>query len=166
MSYRSINFEDKFGLFQEQWLPKVIAEMNDYQFKVVKLQGDFIWHDHKDTDEVICGSIFAMARSMFRRARCSSFPRVLSTNLTQNTRSNYCLLNRAGCSTRGMRAVNGLPRMMCGFDQDEFQGSCDRSEILRRNRGGPQGPPRRSVNTYGHGLWSWMLPPSRVPPAW
>jgi mannose-6-phosphate isomerase-like protein (cupin superfamily) len=29
----------------------VIAEMNDYQFKVVKLQGDFIWHDHKDTDE-------------------------------------------------------------------------------------------------------------------
>ena len=51
MSYRSINFENKFGLFQEQWLPKVIAEMNDYQFKVVKLQGDFIWHDHKDTDE-------------------------------------------------------------------------------------------------------------------
>src|SRR5215472_14752574 len=30
---------------------KVIAEMNDYQFKVVRLQGDFIWHDHKDTDE-------------------------------------------------------------------------------------------------------------------
>lgn len=35
----------------EQWQPKVIAEMNDYQFKIVKLQGDFIWHDHKDTDE-------------------------------------------------------------------------------------------------------------------
>jgi mannose-6-phosphate isomerase-like protein (cupin superfamily) len=51
MSYTSINFENKFRLFQEQWLPKVIAEMNDYQFKVVKLQGDFIWHDHKDTDE-------------------------------------------------------------------------------------------------------------------
>jgi mannose-6-phosphate isomerase-like protein (cupin superfamily) len=32
-------------------LPKVVAEMNDYQFKVVKLQGDFVWHDHKDTDE-------------------------------------------------------------------------------------------------------------------
>ena len=41
----------KFGLFHEQWQPKVIAEMNDYQFKVVNLQGDFIWHDHKDTDE-------------------------------------------------------------------------------------------------------------------
>ncbi len=51
MSYNSINFQQKFGLFNEQWLPKVIAEMNDYQFKVVKLQGDFVWHDHKDTDE-------------------------------------------------------------------------------------------------------------------
>lgn len=51
MSYRSINFRQKFGLFDEQWKPKVVAEMNDYQFKVVKLQGDFVWHDHKDTDE-------------------------------------------------------------------------------------------------------------------
>ena len=51
MSYKPINFGQKFGLFHEQWQPKVIAEMNDYQFKVVKLQGDFIWHDHNDTDE-------------------------------------------------------------------------------------------------------------------
>lgn len=51
MTYKSINFGEKFGLFDEQWQPKVIAEMNDYQFKLVKLQGDFIWHDHKDTDE-------------------------------------------------------------------------------------------------------------------
>lgn len=51
MSYASINFGQKFAAFTEQWQPKVIAEMNDYQFKVVKLQGDFIWHDHTDTDE-------------------------------------------------------------------------------------------------------------------
>jgi mannose-6-phosphate isomerase-like protein (cupin superfamily) len=51
MSYEPINLAQKFGLFTEQWQPKVIAEMNDYQFKIVKLQGDFIWHDHKDTDE-------------------------------------------------------------------------------------------------------------------
>ena len=51
MPYSSINLQQKFGLFTEQWQPKVIAEMNDYQFKVVKLQGDFVWHDHKDTDE-------------------------------------------------------------------------------------------------------------------
>ena len=51
MACKAINFSNKFKLFDEQWQPKVIAEMNDYQFKVVKLQGDFIWHDHKDTDE-------------------------------------------------------------------------------------------------------------------
>ena len=51
MSYEAINLSKKFTLFDEQWQPKVIAEMNDYQFKVVKLQGDFIWHDHKNTDE-------------------------------------------------------------------------------------------------------------------
>ena len=51
MNYEAINFGRKFALFDEQWQPKVVAEMNDYQFKIVKLQGDFIWHDHKDTDE-------------------------------------------------------------------------------------------------------------------
>jgi len=51
MNCNAINFDHKFNLFTEQWQPKVIAEMNDYQFKIVKLHGDFIWHNHKDTDE-------------------------------------------------------------------------------------------------------------------
>lgn len=51
MTYKSINFSQKLGLFDEHWAPKVIAEMNDYQFKIVKIKGDFIWHDHKNTDE-------------------------------------------------------------------------------------------------------------------
>ena len=51
MTYNAINFAQKLALITEQWQPRVVAEMNDYQFKLVKLQGDFIWHDHKDTDE-------------------------------------------------------------------------------------------------------------------
>lgn len=51
MNYESINILQKFSLFDEQWQPKVVAEMNDYQFKVSRLQGDFIWHEHQDTDE-------------------------------------------------------------------------------------------------------------------
>ena len=51
MEYRAISFTEKFGLFSEHWQPKVIAELNDYQFKIVKLQGDFIWHSHAETDE-------------------------------------------------------------------------------------------------------------------
>ncbi|QDL53964.1 cupin domain-containing protein [Rhodoferax aquaticus] len=49
--YRSINFAEKFGLFQDQWRQKVLAQMNDYQFKLARLQGDFIWHEHAETDE-------------------------------------------------------------------------------------------------------------------
>lgn len=51
MNYESINFEQKLSLFNERWLPKVIAELNDYQIKIVKIEGDFEWHDHQDTDE-------------------------------------------------------------------------------------------------------------------
>jgi len=51
MDYKSINLTEKFGQFNEQWEPKVVAEMNDYQIKVVKIEGDFVWHDHLDTDE-------------------------------------------------------------------------------------------------------------------
>lgn len=47
-----INLKDKFTKFTEHWSPRVIAEMNDYQFKLVKVEGDFVWHDHPDTDEV------------------------------------------------------------------------------------------------------------------
>ena len=46
-----ISFATKFDCFTEQWSPKVVAEMNDYQFKLVRLEGDFVWHDHQDTDE-------------------------------------------------------------------------------------------------------------------
>jgi mannose-6-phosphate isomerase-like protein (cupin superfamily) len=51
MQYKAINFSEKLGLFDEHWKPRVVAEMNDYQFKIVKVKGDFIWHDHRDTDE-------------------------------------------------------------------------------------------------------------------
>ena len=51
MEYKAINFSQKLSLFNEHWQPKIIAEMNDYQFKVVKVRGDFVWHDHPETDE-------------------------------------------------------------------------------------------------------------------
>lgn len=52
MGYEPIRFADKFNRFSEHWSPRVIAEMNDYQFKLVKIQGEFVWHQHDDTDEV------------------------------------------------------------------------------------------------------------------
>lgn len=51
MGYAAINLQQKFDLFTERWQPKVVAEMNDYQFKLSRLQGEFIWHNHPETDE-------------------------------------------------------------------------------------------------------------------
>jgi len=50
-TYQSINFADKLAKIHDHWQPRVMAEMNDYQFKIVKILGDFLWHDHPDTDE-------------------------------------------------------------------------------------------------------------------
>ena len=55
MQPSAVNLQDKFSRFHERWSPKVIAAMNDYQFKLVRLLGEFVWHQHADTDEVfIC----------------------------------------------------------------------------------------------------------------
>ena len=60
MSHSTINFADKLKTISDHWSPRVIAELNDYQFKLAKLQGEFVWHQHDDTDEafiVIQGSL-------------------------------------------------------------------------------------------------------------
>ncbi len=52
MSDTAINLRDKLARFSEHWSPRVVAEMNDYQFKLAKIQGEFVWHAHAETDEV------------------------------------------------------------------------------------------------------------------
>lgn len=51
MPYHSISLAEKFDKFSDQFQPKVIAQMNDYQFKLVRAEGDFVWHSHDETDE-------------------------------------------------------------------------------------------------------------------
>jgi mannose-6-phosphate isomerase-like protein (cupin superfamily) len=52
MNYQPVNLSEKLAKFSEQWSPKIIAQMNDYHFKIAKIEGEFIWHDHPETDEV------------------------------------------------------------------------------------------------------------------
>ena len=47
-----MNLRKKFGLFRDLWSPKVVGEINDYQVKLAKIEGEFVWHNHDDTDEV------------------------------------------------------------------------------------------------------------------
>ena len=51
MLSKKINLKEKYSQFTKHWSPRIIAEMNDYQFKLAKIQGEFIWHNHKHTDE-------------------------------------------------------------------------------------------------------------------
>ena len=50
--YRAIDLAAKAGAIDAQWSPRVVAELNDYQCKVVRIEGDFVWHDHPETDEL------------------------------------------------------------------------------------------------------------------
>ena len=49
---RVVDIRDKLSLFSEHWSPKVVATMNDYEVKVAKVKGEFVWHSHADTDEL------------------------------------------------------------------------------------------------------------------
>lgn len=48
----AINLNQKFSLFNDLWNPRVIAELNGQQLKIAKVKGEFVWHDHKDEDEL------------------------------------------------------------------------------------------------------------------
>ncbi|MGL4858832.1 MAG: cupin domain-containing protein [Enterobacteriaceae bacterium] len=50
-NYQPVNLQQKFTLFSEQWSQRIVAQLNDYQVKLAKVQGDFIWHQHEETDE-------------------------------------------------------------------------------------------------------------------
>lgn len=52
MTNRPVDLAEKLQSFSEHWSPKVVARLNDYEIKVVKIRGEFVWHTHEDTDEL------------------------------------------------------------------------------------------------------------------
>lgn len=65
-----INLTEKFTKFSDQWSPKIIGELNDFHLKVAKIQGEFIWHKHDDTDELFFvaeGSLLMKFRDKYVR---------------------------------------------------------------------------------------------------
>ena len=49
---KAISIEQKFGLFEAQWTPKIIAQLNGQDVKLAKIQGEFMWHAHAEQDEL------------------------------------------------------------------------------------------------------------------
>lgn len=60
-----IDVRGKFERFSDQWAPKIIAQLNDYHFKLARIEGEFVWHSHPETDElfyVVEGSMVLQLR--------------------------------------------------------------------------------------------------------
>ena len=47
-----VNLADKFSRIFEHWSPKIVAELDDYEVKLAKVEGEFVWHEHRDVDEL------------------------------------------------------------------------------------------------------------------
>ncbi len=65
MANEAVDITEKLSLFSEYWSPKVVARLNDYEIKVVKVKGEFVWHTHDDTDElfiVVAGELTIQLR--------------------------------------------------------------------------------------------------------
>jgi mannose-6-phosphate isomerase-like protein (cupin superfamily) len=56
-----VNVEEKLSLFNEQWKPKIVGELNNQYVKLVKFEGPFVWHHHDDEDEM-----FFVVKGRFR----------------------------------------------------------------------------------------------------
>ena len=76
MNYEPVNFNAKFGKFQNHWSPRVVAEVNDYQFKLARIEGEFVWHKHDETDEafvVLDGEMAIEFRDLYRKSTPRAF---------------------------------------------------------------------------------------------
>ena len=52
MEAPGINLAQKFAALEEHWSPRIVARINDFELKIVKIEGEFVWHRHEDTDEL------------------------------------------------------------------------------------------------------------------
>ena len=97
MTARVVDLHERLSLFSEHWSPKVVARLNDYAVKVVKLKGEFVWHSHPETDElflVVEGTLVIQLRD-FRgeqdvtlgRGSSTSSPRASSTGRSRRATS-------------------------------------------------------------------------------
>ena len=107
MNYQSINFEEKLAKFSEHWSPRIIAQMNDYHFKIVKVQGEFVWHDHPETDEVFMvlkGRVeiqFRDARVLVREGEMFVVPKGLEHKPAAEEECHILLVEPAGTINTG-----------------------------------------------------------------
>ncbi|MBT2258792.1 cupin domain-containing protein [Priestia megaterium] len=121
MEYTPINLQEKLTKFTELWSPKVIAEINDYQFKLVKLQEDFVWHKHEDTDEVfmvIEGHLtieFRDGEVKLNQGEMFVIPRNVEHKPYAESECKIMLVEPRGVINTGIRELSKQQKMISGF---------------------------------------------------
>lgn len=120
--YAPIDFSDKLALLSQHWSPRVVAEMNDYQFKLVKLQGAFVWHRHADTDEVFIvldGNMTIEFRDgvvALSAGQMHVVPKGSNTARRRSTNAACCWSSRAVWSIPAMRVAHTPQTTTSGFE--------------------------------------------------
>ncbi len=110
----SINLSDKLSLFTDQWSPKIIAEMDGFQFKLAKLQGDFVWHSHPDTDEaflILAGQLridFREGAATLNQGEMLVVPKGVEHKPHAESECHVMILVREGTVNTGDAAENEL----------------------------------------------------------
>jgi mannose-6-phosphate isomerase-like protein (cupin superfamily) len=107
MDYRPIKISEKFAKLSERWSPKIIAQVNDCHFKLVKFQGEFVWHDHKHTDElfiVLDGEMtihFRQGDVSVKKGELFVVPRGIEHKTSAKTECHAMLVEAAGTVNTG-----------------------------------------------------------------
>jgi mannose-6-phosphate isomerase-like protein (cupin superfamily) len=103
----AINLRGKLEQFTEQWSPRICAQMNDAHFKLVKFQGEFVWHLHEDTDEVflvLAGGMSIEFRDgvvELKEGEMIVVPRLVEHKPVAASECHVLLVERAGTVNRG-----------------------------------------------------------------
>lgn len=110
----TINLSEKLNLFTDRWSPKIVAEMEGFDFKLAKLKGDFVWHSHPDTDEaffVLEGSLridFRSGRVTLNKGEILIVPKGTEHKPFAESECHVMVLERAGTVNTGDAAENEL----------------------------------------------------------
>ena len=102
-----VNLAEKFTLFTDLWSPKVVGRLDDYEIKLAKIEGEFVWHKHDDDDEmflVVAGSVTIELRDRDVALEAGEFfvvPRGVEHRPVAKQECQILLFERAGVAHTG-----------------------------------------------------------------
>ena len=114
MTIKKVTLAEKFTLFDERWSPKRVATVDNYEVKVAKVEGEFVWHHHDDVDElflVVSGTLRILLRDgevVLNPGELVVIPRGVEHKPTAEGECHIVLFERQGTVNTGSAADSAL----------------------------------------------------------